>query len=135
VLSRQDFEKHWQALQERFRAPNGKLSLLVFNAVKTLNERQWGGLVDAVIGDAKTLPTVTEFKRMTLSYVINAEQTYPCDICHGAGITTFRVYVDFYDIAVRCTCLNGHKYPSIPSSVSKEYIDSVKAMYRKREEV
>jgi hypothetical protein len=134
MLNRQQFEKHWNELQERFRVPSGKISFLIHKAVESLSENQWSQMVENIIGDAKTLPTVTEFKRMTLSYVINAEQTYPCDICHGAGITTFRVYVDFYDIAVRCTCLNGHKYPSIPASVSKEYIDSVKAMYRKREE-
>lgn len=129
MLSRQDFERHWQALQDRFKAPTGKLSLLIFDAVKVLNERQWAQLVDNVIGDAKTIPTVTEFKRMTLSYVTSNEVTYPCELCDGAGMQVKRIWKNFYDVAIRCTCLNGRKYPMIPTDISKEYVEKVKVLY------
>jgi hypothetical protein len=129
MLSRQDFEKHWQALQDRFKTPTGKLSLLIFDAVKILNERQWAQLVDNVIGDAKTIPTVTEFKRMTLTYVTSNEVTYPCELCDGAGMQIKRIWKNFYDIAIRCTCLNGRKYPMIPNEIPKDYVEKVKALY------
>ncbi len=129
MLSRQDFERHWQSLQDRFKVPAGKLSLLIFDAVKVLSERQWAQLVDNVIGDAKTIPTVTEFKRMTLSYVTSNEITYPCELCDGAGMQVKRIWKSFYDVAIRCTCLNGRKYPMIPTGISKEYAESVKALY------
>ena len=129
MLSRQDFERHFQPLQDRFKVPTGKLSLLIFDAVKVLNERQWAQLVDNVIGDAKTIPTVTEFKRMTLSYVTSNEITYPCELCDGAGMQVKRIWKSFYDIAIRCTCLNGRKYPMISTDIPKEYIEKVKALY------
>jgi len=129
MLSRQDFERHWQALQDRFKAPTGKLSLLIFDAVKVLSERQWSQLVDNVIGDAKSLPTVTEFKRMTLSYVTTNEVTYPCELCDGAGMQVKRLLGHFYDVAIRCTCLNGRKYPMIPTDIPKEYVEKVKVLY------
>ena len=136
MLSRQQFEKHWLDLQDRFKVQNGKLSFLIHKAVDSLTEQQWGQLVDQVIGDAKSLPTVTEFKRMTLSYITLKETVYPCELCDGAGIQVKRVWVDFYDIAVRCSCLNGRKYQMIPAEISKEYIDGVKKLYgHKRESI
>ena len=129
MLTRSEFESGWFELNERFKMPQGKFIQLVYEAVKKLDKKQWNGLVERIIGDAKTHPTISEIKIMVSGIAVKQEVVHECFSCDSTGIKTYR-FEGFYDVTCRCHCANGNQYPSLPSRVPKHEIESVKDAYR-----
>jgi hypothetical protein len=86
---------------------------LIYDTVKTLNEKQFGATIDKIIGNFKYAPSVAEISELTRSYRNENASRIVCEQCSNSGFILLYKRLTGENIAFKCKCENAPQHLNI----------------------